>query len=300
MKKFLAALLISMLLSTGAQAGTVETSGRGSDQQSAIRAALRQAIEQEIGAVVDSQTRIKNHQLIEEEIRLKSAGFIEGYEIVSINQTGGIFEATVRTNVRSKELRAELMTLLEKKAIVETAMEDPRIKIIAVDERGIQLPDVEDEFMKALKNQGFSRMISDADDADYIARVLVSDKTISARLMGAASGEIICVETFEIQKRMFTDTRQWSINNAAQRLARAALNHAAQLEQHITVELETPSIEPTTFLNRLKALEGVSGVFRRSLNEFDVNFDGAASSLAALLEREGFSIRELSATVIKI
>ena len=299
MKKLFAALILFMTVTT-AEAGTVETVGRGIDQQSAIRAALRQAIEQEIGAVVDSQTRIKNHQLIEEEIRLKSAGFIEGYEIVSTRQVNGIFEATVRTNVRSKELRAELMTLLEKKSIVETAMDDPRIKITAVDERGNQLIDVENEFMKALKNQGFSRMISDADDADYIAHVLVGDKTISARLIGAASGEIICVETFEIKQRLFTDTRQWAINNAAQRLARAALNHAAQLEQHITVELETPSIDPTMFLNRLKALEGVSGVFRRSLNEFDVNFDGTASSLAEALEREGFAIRELSSTVIKI
>ena len=192
------------------------------------------------------------------------------------------------------------MTLLEKKSIVETAMDDPRIKITAVDERGKRLIDVEDEFMKALKNQGFSRMISDADDADYIARVLVGDKTISARLIGAASGEIICVETFEIQQRLFTDTRQWAINNAAQRLAKAALNHAAQLEQHITVLIESPSIDPNTFVKRLKAIAGVSGVFRRSLNEFDVNFDGTASSLSEALEREGFAIHELSSTVIKI
>lgn len=300
MKKFLTALLLSTMLATSAHAGVVETSGRGIDQQSAVRAALRQAIEQEIGAVVDSQTRIKNHQLIEEEIRLKSAGFIEGYEIISTRQINGIFEVNVRTNVRSKELRAELMTLLEKKSIVETAMDDPRIKIIAVDEHDNQLFDVENEFMKAMQNQGFSRMISDADDADYIARIVVNDKTISARLIGAASGEIICVETFEVRQRMFTDTRQWAINNAAQRLAKAALERAAQLEQHITVEIETPSIDPTTFINRLKAIEGVSGVFRRSLNEFDVNFDGTASSLAEALEREGFAIRELSSTVIKI
>ena len=299
MKKFLTALIISTMLATSAQAGTVETSGRGIDQQSAIRAALRQAIEQEIGAVVDSQTRIKNHQLIEEEIRLKSAGFIEGYEIISMHQSNGIFEATVRANVRSEQLRAELMTLLEKKSIVETAMDDPRIKVIAVDERGNQLFDVETEFMKALKNQGFSRMISDADDADYIARIVIDDRTISARLIGSTSGEIICVETFEIRQRMFTDTRHWAIKNAAQRLAKAALEHAAQLEQHIVISIES-TVDPNQLLERLKSIVGVSGVFRRSLNEFDVNFDGTASALSAALEREGFIIRELSSTMIKI
>ncbi len=45
MKKFLTALIISTMLATGTQAGTVETSGRGIDQQSAVRATLRQAIE---------------------------------------------------------------------------------------------------------------------------------------------------------------------------------------------------------------------------------------------------------------
>ena len=300
MKKFLTTLLISTLLATTVSAATVETIGRGIDQQSAIRAALRLAIEQEIGAVVDSQTRIKIHQLIEEEIRLKSAGFIESYEIVSMTQANGIFEATVRAEVRSKQLRAELMTLLEKKSIVETAMDDPRIKVRAIDQNGRPLIDVENKFMAALRAQGFNHIIVDETDADFVADIIDDGATISARLIGVSSGEIICVETFEIRQRMFTDTRQWAINNAAQRLAAAALERAAQLEQHITVEIISPSIEPTPFINRLKTIAGVLGVFRRSLYEFDVNYDGPASSLADSLEREGFIIRELSSTLIKI
>ena len=324
MKKFLSALMIAALMCSSANAGVIEAVGRGVDQQSAIRAALRQAIEQEIGAVVDSRMRIKNHQLIEQEIRLKSAGFIESYEIVSTRQINGIFEATVRADVRSKQLRAELMTLLEKQALVETAMDDPRIKIHAVDGRGRELIDVETEFSKALKNHGFNRIIIDADDADYIAEILDDGEKITARLIATASGEIICAETFEIRQRMFTDTRHWAINNAAQRLAHAALERAAQLEQHIVVMIdrsdqstvdrshqstidrshrattERSSVDPERLIERLKALDGVRGVFRRSLDEFDVNFDGTASELAAALERDGFVIRELRSTMIKI
>ena len=79
----------------------------------------------------------------------------------------------------------------------------------------------------------------------------------------------------------------------------AALEHAAQLEQHIVISLES-TVDPNRLLERLKSIVGVSGVFRRSLNEFDVNFDGTAAALSAALEREGFIIRELSSTMIKI
>ena len=71
MKKLFAALILFMTVTT-AEAGTVETVGSGIDQQSAIRSALRQAIELELGLFVDSRTRIKNHQLIENEITRSS------------------------------------------------------------------------------------------------------------------------------------------------------------------------------------------------------------------------------------
>ena len=179
-------------------------------------------------------------------------------------------------------------------------MSDPRIKVLAVDEMGNELPDVENEFIKALRAQGFNRLIINAADADYIAQVVVGDAAIAARLTNAVNGEIICAETFNKSRRMFTDTTPWAINNAARLLANAALEQAAQLERHITLIIVTPMLENEPWIERLKNLSGVNDVFRRSLNEFDINFDGSASELATALEREGMTIRELTSSTIKI
>ena len=299
MKIFLTALIFFLTIST-VEAGMIETIGRGIDQPSAIRAALRQAIEHEIGLFVDSRSRIQNHQLINEEITTNSAGFIEGYEIISERQVNGVFEVKVKANVRSEKLRADLMTRLQKKSIVETNMNDPRIKVRAIDANGNQLIDVENKFIKALRAQGFNRLIIDADRADYIADITVNDAAIAARLVSATTGEIICAETFDNKKRMFTDMRDWSIKNAARILANAALEHAAQLEQHITLIIVTPTVAVEPLMARLKNISGVNDVFRRSLNEFDINFDGTATVFAEELKRAGLSILELSASTIKI
>lgn len=302
MKKIFAALLVSMMLTTVAQAGEVEVIGKGVDTNSAVRNALRAAIERELGLIVDSKTRTKNHQLIETEIRTDSNGFVENYEIISEQQLNGIYEVVVRANVQSDRLRSAIMSKLQKKSLIETTMGDPRILVRAVDESGRDLFDVENEFIAAFKSQGFSRLIdgAKADRADFIAKIVVNEKTISARLVGVTGGEVLCTENFEIQQRMFTDTRQWALQNAARYLAQAALEHAAQLERHVTVRIETPSVNRNELIERLKTLDGVNDVFVRSLIELDVNCDGTAADLAKLLEREGIVIRELGSELIKI
>lgn len=300
MKKFFTALLASMLLVSIAEAGEIETIGHGIDSDSAVRNALRAAIEQELGAIVDSRTLTQNHQLIELEIKTASSGFVESYEVLSQQIVNGIYEAVVRANVRSEKLRAAVMSKLQKKHLVETTMDDPRIKVLAVDPNGNELLDVENEFIAALQSQGFSRMIINTDDADYIANILVDGSKVAARLLGANSGEVIYSQTFGINRRLFTDTRQWALKNVARLLATAALEHAAQIEQHVKILIEAARIDRNALASRLKTFDGVNNVFVRNLNELDVNFDGTASDLATLLERDGFVIRELSSELIKI
>lgn len=302
MKKFFSAMLISAMIFSTAEAGEVETLGRGVDEHSAVRNALREAIEQELGLIVDTKTRTKNYQLIEKEIHTESSGFIESYEIISERQINGIFEVLVRANVQSDRLRSAITSRLQKKALIEATMGDPRILVRAVDETGRELFDVENEFIAAFQSQGFGRLLDSAksERADFIAQVVMSDTSISARLVGVNGGEIICTENFEIKTRMFTDTRQWALKNAARYLAQAALEHAAQLEQHVTLVLTTPRIDRNGLIEMLKAFDGVNDVFVRSLNELDVNYDGTAAELAKLLERDGVVIRELGSESIKI
>lgn len=297
MKKFfsIGLMLASMLMSSTVDAGSIEAFGRGIDQASAIRSALRAAIEEEIGVLVDSKTIVKNHQTIENEIVLKSSGFIEGYEILSSRMLNGVYEVRLLANVRSDQIRSTLMSALEKKTLVETTMNNPRLKVIAQDDRGNELIEVENEFIAALKSQGFERLIDSEDRADYVVQIMIKDTTAGARIVDAGGG-IIYAQTFDLRRRMFSDTRTWAIKNAARILANAALEHAAKLEQFITIIYSDPDLD----LSRIRSIDGVNGVFRRTLTEVDVTYDGSASDLASALERAGFSILELNAAIIKI
>ena len=275
-KNILTMLLTALILTTASisYAGEIVMIGEGSTKESAIHNAMRLAIEKEIGVIIDNRTFTENHQLIEDDIILKSSGFVESYEVLKETQLNGIFEVEIKANVRSEELRTHLMSILQKRKIVDTNMGDPRIAVIAFDEIGNEYAEVENEIISGLQRQGFSRLIdlsqldstlkmrlrnSTEDSAlrnslinqfhvDYVVVVQVktsqsrikSTATLATRMFGVNTGEIIYAGSFIGNSRMFTNnTIEGAIQNASKRAAQAistaALKKAAQVEQHITI-----------------------------------------------------------------
>ena len=276
MKKFLFAIFAVITIffnSSITYAGEVISTGEGSTIESAVHNAMRAAIEQETGVIIDSKTITQNRQLIDDEIILKSRGFIESYEIIKQTQKSGIFEVIIRANVKSEELKTNLMNILQKKAIVESNMNDPRIAVVAFDDIGNEYAEVENEIMNGLQQQGFSRLIDVAQldsslkmrfrnastdnslrqalknqfHVDYVVVVQVKTSqgrrataNLAARTIGTNTGEIIYAGSFSSNTRLFTNnTIDGAIQSASKRAAfaisNAMLNKAAQVEQHITI-----------------------------------------------------------------
>ena len=350
MKKFISALFITLIIFVSPSltyAGEVIMTGQGSSIESAIHNAMRAAIEKETGTIVDSQTYTKNHQLIEDNILLKSRGFIESYEILRQTQHNGIIEVEIKANVLNEELKTSLMNILQKKSIVETNMNDPRIAVIAFDDLGNEYADVENEVISGLQKQGFSRLIdmkqldsslkmrlnNTAEDSslrqslinqfhiDYVVVINVKTSqgrraaaTLATRMIGVNTGEIIYAGSFTGNSRMFTNnTIDGAIQNASKRAAQAisnaALNKAAQVEQHITVIVTKNTINNfggsiKKINEQIKNIRGVNKIFTRSINngnaQLDINFDGTASEFALELNSQGFNVIEINSEYIKI
>ena len=347
MRKLLATILI-LLIPSFAFAGEVITTGQGSTLEAAIHSAMRTAIEQEVGTLVESETLVKNHQTIIDDIMINSKGLIEGYEILSQTQNNGIFEVEIKSNVNSEKLQTGVMTFLQKKTVVETNMNDPRIAVIALDDDGTEYAEVENEIISSLQEQGFSRLIDlqqldsslkmrlknadgDADlrqfienqyHIDYLVNVHVkliqtentSAAVLSPRMIGVNTGEIIYSGTFTGNARMFSKSGlegaiKSASNRAAYAISNAALNRAAQVEQHITVIVTKETMNQfdndlKSISNRLVSLQGVRKVFKRGIindvAQFDLNFDGTVSELAAELNDKGFTVIEMASEYIKI
>jgi hypothetical protein len=89
-------------------------------KDNAINDALRKAVEQAVGTLVQSQTLVDKYQLISDEIYTKSQGYIKKYVILSespdINQ--GIYKVTIKADVSIGDIKNDLNAiglLLERK-----------------------------------------------------------------------------------------------------------------------------------------------------------------------------------------
>ena len=150
---------IMLLEMMTAFAATVTVTGQGSTERNALHDAMRQAIEKEVGVLIDNRTYVENYQVINDRIYAQSAGYIESYDVTDKNYFNGIWQVEIRAQVRSDTLRTDLMSKLQKKALIGANMQDPRIGVLATDANGAEYANLENAIIAGMQNQGFSRLI---------------------------------------------------------------------------------------------------------------------------------------------
>lgn len=282
---FLAGLALLLLLvapapplpAARAEAAAVTATGQGADERSALHAAMRAAVEQEVGVYVDSRTRLENYRLLSDSVYTKSEGYIDRYDILSHDVLGGVHTITIRAEVSSERLRANALSRLQKKALIGANLEDPRIGVLAVDAAGESYPALENALAAALLREGFSRVIDlgqaaaarraalaadDAEDAaaraaaraatgcDYLAVVHVAKDTesLDAVLPGlhkvylTAAARLINTSTGEITWAGTADTASshWYAGAEGEALAAAARKLARPLARAALEKAATP------------------------------------------------------------
>lgn len=99
----------------------VEAEGKasGSSLQAydeALNRALRKAIEEGVGTVIDSETMVNNFQLLDDQIYSQVKGYVKNYEVIGDNHgEGGIYvvrvRATVALGLLEKDLKALKLTM---------------------------------------------------------------------------------------------------------------------------------------------------------------------------------------------
>jgi hypothetical protein len=99
---FLPCLVMAQAPAPQAPAGIheVEVTGRGVDEESALKAAFVKALERTVGALVYSSTTTRNFQLESDVQKLLTNGCIESYDEISSRRENGEFVKTIRARVR--------------------------------------------------------------------------------------------------------------------------------------------------------------------------------------------------------
>lgn len=336
MKKFLLIVLMTLMTCSTCAAASVHAVGRGNTERAAIHDAMRAAIEQKFGAVINSKTRVSNHMLIADENAVDSAGLISSWEVLSSRVENGIFVVEIVAELDDKKIPARLV---DKKALVDFNADNPRIAVAAMDSSGRHYVEIENEIIAALKCQGFTRTIdlaqvsrtvqlrmiaTDEDDlyqtlandfhADYlvVAEVKASNGNVdvSSRLIELNTGEIIFAGTSSGGGAFLSnnDALRLAGRRAGYEISTAALKSAAQVEHHLTLLITKNTFEQlggtlTAVRERVKNISGVNDAFARKMTtslELDVDFDGTAADFAQMLEVFAIKILEFSSGYVKI
>jgi len=83
---------------------TLTATGYGIDEEQATKMAFRAAIEQYIGVVVDSNSIVKNNELIEDNLLTASSGYIQTFKVISSKNVEGLVQVKILATVESQKL----------------------------------------------------------------------------------------------------------------------------------------------------------------------------------------------------
>ena len=105
----------------------------------AVEDALRKAIEENLGTMIQSESLVENAQLIEDQILSKAQGYIQKYNVVKEGKNGpDLYEVTVKATIKTADLKSDLdaiATLLRRKNM-------PRVMVLIQEQNIGETPDM--------------------------------------------------------------------------------------------------------------------------------------------------------------
>ena len=163
MKKF-ASIIFSLLIifSATAFAKNVTVTGTGMTPSDAENDALRAAVENTLGVLVDSETLVQNSMLINDQIYTQSRGFVNDYYVVSREQFAGGWRVTINATVDDQP-NSKLMNELTRLGIINVQLRNPKVAVY-VPEQHLNYSfgggsGGETAIVKTLLNAGFSNVV---------------------------------------------------------------------------------------------------------------------------------------------
>ena len=193
MKSVSLALFIVITIINVAEAKEVTVDGVGTDRDSALKDARRNAIEQVIGTFVDSRTLVNNAVVEMDQIYLKSAGFVGKVDILSESTDNGLYKVRATINV-DESPNSELL----KQVQAVMALNDPKIAVSVVrGDTGTHEIAIESAIIDKLVSMNFSHVVDTANtsrgitpDAEFMVMATTSTSSKGIKIPDFKGGYI--------------------------------------------------------------------------------------------------------------
>lgn len=133
MRKYI--LLVLLLMSvcgfSVASAEAITSVGVGDTAVDAENDALRNAVENALGVLIDAETLMKNNMIIQDNIYKQSTGFVRSYEVLDKSQQDEAWRVTVQAVIDTNP-DSKLMNELTRLGLIRT-LRNPKIAVIIED-----------------------------------------------------------------------------------------------------------------------------------------------------------------------
>ena len=180
-----------MICATAA-AKNVTVTGTGLTATDAENDALRAAVENTLGVLVDAETLVQNNMLISDQIYTQSRGFVNEYHVVNREEVGGIWHVTINATVDDQP-NSKLMNELTRLGIINVQLRNPKIAVYVPEQHlnyNVGGAGGETAIVKALLNAGFSNVVEVGTGLNYqspmamnVAQMKQAAQTFGADIM---------------------------------------------------------------------------------------------------------------------
>ena len=162
MKKLFLALVavLTMAVCSGALAKNITITGIGMTENAATNDALRCAVEQAVGVLIDSETIVDKNVVLKDQIYANSKGFVNQYKVISSQQNVDGWAVTINADVDTNP-DSKLMNELTRLGLVNV-LRNPKIAVMIPEQHlRYRVPDPAGEtaVIKAFIEAGFDNMI---------------------------------------------------------------------------------------------------------------------------------------------
>ena len=199
MRKALIMLLVLALTSICAAcfAKNVTVSGVGSTESEAKSDALRMAIEQASGMMIDSQTWVDKAVVIEDKITSRSRGYITNYKVVNSANDDGNWKVTMNVDVVDDPNSVKgLMDALAREGLIQEVALNPRIAVVIPEMHlnyRVPNPTGETALIKKFIESGFNNMVDISDTRTKLNNPMLMNQDELASLANSLRADILIV-----------------------------------------------------------------------------------------------------------
>jgi hypothetical protein len=176
----------------------ISNSDKGIARDHAIEDAKRKAVEQGVGSVLSSESKVENYQLVYDKISSKATGYVSSYTIVNEASTADLYRVTIRATVRMADLQSDISGILN---MVESQGR-PRLMVVIRDTKAgtddadpEAVSDLETMVIDSFVSKGFpvvdEEMVRQNLTDDQVKLILSGDDKTAAELGRKIGAEIV-------------------------------------------------------------------------------------------------------------